>query len=96
MSNVVLKVLKETGHHSCVIISLVVMQIPFQKSCVLCNPLHLAHTSTMSANLILVYINEQAGDSPSDSCPPYKTLVYHSTLALVHLLNLLTSLAQRL
>lgn len=69
MNNVVPKILK-AGEHSCVIISVVAMWIPFQKSCVPCYPLHSAYTSTMSANLKLVCVNEQAGDSLSDSHPP--------------------------
>lgn len=61
MNNVVLKILKEAGDHSCVIISIVAMHIPFQKSCVPCYPPHSAHTSTLSANLILLCVNEQQG-----------------------------------
>lgn len=66
------------------------------ENCVPCYPLHSAHTSAMSANLILLYVNEQAGDSLSDSCFPSKSLLYPSTFSLLYLLNLLTTVAKRL
>lgn len=91
MNDVVLKILKQAGDCSGVIISVVAMQIPFQKGCVPCYSLHSAHTSTMSGNLTLLCVNE-----PVWLLPPSETLLYLSTFSLAHLLNLLTTLAERL